>query len=81
MTMRQMYNELNNILKTLQGTVGAGNPLVQFMERIAQVLDALAIRYPNHSMMQVIDELHDDAHDEWEKSEKAKEAMKDGTAH
>ena len=79
--MRQMYNELNNILKTLQGTVGAENPLVQFMERIAQILDALAIRYPKYSMTQVIDRLHDDAHDQWQESEKAKEALQDGTAH
>ena len=81
MTIRQMYHELNNILGMLQGTVGKENPLVQFLENLALVLDALAIRYPSKDMTNVIDMLHDDAHEVWEKSEKAKEALKNDSAH
>jgi hypothetical protein len=81
LNIRQMHKEMNNVLGMLHGTVGKENRLVQFLEITALLLDALAIRYPDQEPPQVIDALHDEAYEKWEKTEKAKETMRDDTAH
>lgn len=81
LNVRQLHKEFQSIVEVLQGTVGKENPLSDLMLVTAGLLDALAIRYPNMNLEEVSDALHDEAHDEWEKSEKAKEALKNDSAH
>ncbi len=81
LTVRELHKEFQSINEVLSGSVRDGNPLADLMVVTAGVLDALAIRYEGKSLEEVCDALYDEAHDEWEKSEKAKEALKNDSAH
>ena len=81
LTVRQLHKEFQGLVEVLHGAVGKENPLADLMLVTKGLLDALAIRYPEMNLEEVCDALHDEAHDEWEKSEKAKEALKNDSAH
>tara|TARA_R100000664_G_C2757778_1_gene146192 strand:+ start:3581 stop:3802 length:222 start_codon:yes stop_codon:yes gene_type:complete len=71
MTTRELYKKLSSLRTSIAQEVGSDNNVVRLLSLSAKVLDAVAVRYPNKSIGDAIDELHDRSYEEWKEEQGA----------
>lgn len=71
MTTRELYRKLSSLRTSIAEEVGSNNNVVRLLSLSVKVLDAVAVRYPNKSISDAIDELHDRSYEEWKEKQRA----------
>lgn len=71
MTVRELYKKLSELRTSITQEVGSKNNVVRVLSLSAKILDAVAVRYPNAAVGDVIDELHDTSYEEWKDQQNA----------
>ena len=71
MTVRELYQNLSELRTSIAQEVGSNNNVVRVLSLSSKVLDAVAVRYPNTAVGDVIAELHDRSYEEWKAEQNA----------
>ena len=71
MTVRELFQNLSELRTSIAQEVGSNNNVVRVLSLSSKVLDAVAVRYPNTAVGDVIDELHDRSYEEWKAEQNA----------